>query len=300
MDTLLDMPLVDWRLFQHDAHLLPSLSRQTQLFAQRQQRLQTKVLRMAAQAGQQTKKLLPLLQGNSQLLTTLAGKSLLQTDSLQQQFNSAHGVLALDDVLQGSRSLLSERAQTLQQQLGQACSCLLQQLAGIQPSIRFRWAQLVEDRNLPIEQPQRWPQLAEVAKVNFNRARTLQELVDWFYRQLADDASDTSRTAITHIISACLLIAASDDPEQILYGNLQSLPGHFRPGALLRLTLNRDALPGTQLQLLDAQRQVVGMLRVDDQDKNGVVATLMQVYQPITIREGLSVTGKLARGRAVK
>jgi hypothetical protein len=45
---------------------------------------------------------------------------------------------------------------------------------------------------------------------------------------------------------------------------------------------------------------MVGMLRVDDQDKNGVVATLMQVYQPINIREGLSVTGKLAKSRAVK
>jgi hypothetical protein len=117
---------------------------------------------------------------------------------------------------------------------------------------------------------------------------------------LAEDASDTSRTAITHVLSACLLIAASDDPQQILYGNLQTLPGVFRPGELLRLNLNRDALPGTQLQLLDAQRQVVGMLRVDDQDKNGVVATLMQVYQPINIREGLSVTGKLAKSRAVK
>ena len=74
----------------------------------------------------------------------------------------------------------------------------------------------------------------------------------------------------------------------------------FRPGELLRLNLNRDALPGTQLQLLDAQRQVVGTLRVDDQDKNGVVATLMQVYQPINLREGLSVTGKLAKSRAVK
>lgn len=300
MDTLLDMPLVDWRQFQHDAHLLPSRSRQAQLFEQRQQRLQGKLRQSAFNNGQQTKKLMPLLQVNSQLLTAFAGKSLQQTDSLQQQFINAHRLLSLEDVLNGSSSLLSERAQILHKQLSRACGCFLEQLAGIQPSIRFRWAQLVEDRNLPIEQPERWPQLADVAKTDFNRARTLVELVAWFYRQLADDASDTSRTAITHVLSACLLIAASDDPQQILYGDLQTLPGVFRPGELLRLNLNRDALPGTQLQLLDAQRQVVGTLRVDDQDKNGVVATLMQVYQPINIREGLSVTGKLAKSRAVK
>lgn len=300
MDTLLDMPLVDWRQFQHDAHLLPSRSRQTQLFEQRQQRLQSKVRHSVSNSSQQTTKLTPLLQINRQLLTVFAGKSLQQTDSLQQQFDNAHRLLSLEDVLNGSRNLLSERAQILQQQLTQASGCFLEQLAGIQPSIRFRWAQLVEDRNLPIEQPERWPQLADVAKADFNRARTLVELVAWFYRQLADDASDTSRTAVTHLLSACLLIAASDDPQQILYGNLQTLPGVFRPGELLRLNLNRDALPGTQLHLLDAQRQVVGMLRVDDQDKYGVVATLIQVYQPITIREGLSVTGKLAKSRAVK
>jgi hypothetical protein len=300
MDTLLDMPLVDWRQFQHDAHLLPSRSRQTQLFEQRQQRLQSKLRQNSFSSGQQPTKLMPLLQINNQLLTAISFKPLQQTDSLQQQFNSAHRLLSLEDVLNGSRSLLSDRTQILQKQLNQACGCFLEQLAGIQPSIRFRWAQLVEDRNLPIDQPDRWPQLADVAKTDFNRARTLVELVAWFYRQLAEDASDTSRTAITHVLSACLLIAASDDPQQILYGNLQTLPGVFRPGELLRLNLNRDALPGTQLQLLDAQRQVVGMLRVDDQDKNGVVATLMQVYQPINIREGLSVTGKLAKSRAVK
>ncbi len=95
------------------------------------------------------------------------------------------------------------------------------------------------------------------------------------------------------------MIAASDDPEQILHGTLQTLPGIFRPGEILRLNLNREAAPGTQLQLLDAQRQVVGMMRVDDHDQNGTVATLMQIYQPINVREGLSVSGKVALGRAV-
>lgn len=298
MDTVLDIPLADWRHFQNDAHLLPSRVRQTQLFQQRQQRLSNKAGRSAGNT-RQAQRLLPLMQINSQILVVFAGKTVPQTHSLQQQLSSAHGILSLEDVLNGSRSLLSGKAQTLQKQLSQACTCLLDLLAGVQPSIRFRWAQLVEDRGLPIEQPERWPNLADVEKADFNRVRTLVELVEWFYRQLSDSAGDNSRTAITHLLSACLLIAASDDPEQILQGQLQTLPGIFRPGEILRLNLNREAAPGTELQLLDARRQVVGIMRVDDHDQNGAVATLMQIYQPITVREGLSVSGKLALGRAV-
>ncbi|OAI16906.1 hypothetical protein A1359_06855 [Methylomonas lenta] len=298
MDTVLDIPLADWRNFQNDANLLPSRVRQTQLFDQRQQRLSSKVSRSLSTNTQQGR-LLPLLQINSQILSVFAGKTVLQTLSLQQQLTSAHSILSLEDVLNGSRSLLSGRAQTLQKQLSQASVCMLDLLAGVQPSIRFRWAQLVEDRRLPIEQPERWPNLADVEKADFNRVRTLVELVEWFYRQLSETASDNSRSAITHLLSACVLIAASDDPEQILHGSLQTLPGIFRPGEILRLNLNREAAPGTQLQLLDAQRQVVGMMRVDDHDQNGAVATLMQIYQPISVREGLSVSGKVALGRAV-
>ncbi len=298
MDTVLDIPLADWRNFQNDANLLPSRVRQTQLFDQRQQRLSSKVSRSLSTNTQQGR-LLPLLQINSQILSVFAGKTVLQTLSLQQQLTSAHSILSLEDVLNGSRSLLSGRAQTLQKQLSQASVCMLDLLAGVQPSIRFRWAQLVEDRRLPIEQPERWPNLADVEKADFNRVRTLVELVEWFYRQLSETASDNSRSAITHLLSACVLIAASDDPEQILHGSLQTLPGIFRPGEILRLNLNREAAPGTQLQLLDAQRQVVGMMRVDDHDQNGAVATLMQIYQPISVRVGLSVSGKVALGRAV-
>jgi hypothetical protein len=298
MDTVLDIPLVDWRNFQNDAHMLPSRVRQTQLFDQRQQRLSIKVNRSLSTNTQQGR-LLPLMQINSQILSVFAGKTVSQTLSLQQQLTSAHSILSLEDVLNGSRSLLSGRAQTLQKQLSQASVCMLDLLAGVQPSIRFRWAQLVEDRRLAIEQPERWPNLADVEKADFNRVRTLVELVQWFYRQLSESASDNSRSAITHLLSACVLIAASDDPEQILHGSLQTLPGIFRPGEILRLNLNREAAPGTQLQLLDAQRQVVGMMRVDDHDQNGAVATLMQVYQPISVRVGLSVSGKVALGRAV-
>jgi len=295
MDTVLDIPLSDWRLFENDAHLLPGRTRQVQLFDSRQQRLFSKANRNAPTNSQQSLRLMPLLQVNTQILSVFAGKTLQQSDSLQQQLKNAHSVLSLEDVLNGSRGLLSGRAQTLQKQLTQASACFLNILRQIQPSIRFRWAQLVEDRKLAVEQPERWPNLADVQKSDFNRVRTLVELVVWCYRQLSDQASDNSRTAITHLLSACILIAASDDPEQILHGSVQTLPGVFRPGEFLRLKLNRDALPGTQLQLLDAQRQVVGLLRVDDQDSNGTVATVMQMYQSVSVREGLSVSGKAVK-----
>ncbi|MCQ8103708.1 hypothetical protein NP590_06295 [Methylomonas sp. SURF-2] len=295
MDTLLDIPLADWRVLQNDAHLLPGRARQTQLLDIRRQRLSGKVNRTQSVGN----RLSGLLQVNTQLLTVFAGKSPPQSASLLQQFGGAHALLSLEDILTGSPALLSGKAQALQTQLTRAAGCLLRELAGVRPSIRFRWAQLAEDRQLPIEQPERWPNLAEVESADFSRVRTLVELVHWFYRQLAETAGDHSRAAVTHLLGACVLIAASDDPEQILHGNLKTLPGIFRPGELLRLNLNRVAAPGQTLQLLDAQRQVVGVLRVDDHDQNGTVATLMQVYQPIAAREGLSVSGKLAMGRIV-
>ena len=79
---------------------------------------------------------------------------------------------------------------------------------------------------------------------DFNAIRTLVELVDWCFHQLDSDAAGDSRMTMRQFIHACVLLAASDGPQQLLQGQLQSLPTRFRPGELLRLNLNREPATG--------------------------------------------------------
>jgi hypothetical protein len=93
-------------------------------------------------------------------------------------------------------------------------------------------------------------------------------------------------------LRAALLFAAGDDPDQILQGAVATVPGRFIPGARLRLTLNREALPGTTLQLLDQAQRVLGTLRVDDHDAQGTLASVVQVLDPTaSLATGLKVSG---------
>jgi hypothetical protein len=50
----------------------------------------------------------------------------------------------------------------------------------------------------------------------------------------------------------------------------------------LRLKLNRTALPGTVLQLLDRKQRLVAMLNVDDHDERGTVANVVRVERSET------------------
>lgn len=300
IDIVLDIPLSDWRLLYQDSHLLPGRIRQKDMLEQRNQRLGLKINHQQSNSVVSMLRLVPLLQTNVQLLSGFAARTITQVGSLQQQLSNNFAALSLEDVLNGPRSLVSSKAQRLNKQLTQATGCLLSLVEEIRPSTRFRWAQLVEDGQLPIEQVESWPDLSEIENDDLNRARTLVELVDWFFRQLADQAGDDSRKAMKQLISACLLVAASEDPDQLLYGRLQTLPGVFKAGEVLRLTLNREALPGTSLQLLDAGSRVIGSLRVDDHNEQGAVATVMQINPGVsTAINNFTVISKSRFGRTV-
>ena len=54
-----------------------------------------------------------------------------------------------------------------------------------------------------------------------------------------------------------------------------SAPAQLRPGSLLRVALNREALPGTRLHLFDQDHRVVGEVQVDDHDAQGAVVSLI-------------------------
>jgi hypothetical protein len=177
----------------------------------------------------------------------------------------------------------------LHDRLDAGAGCLIERLRAVTPSLRLDWASAAEADRLDVEHAERWSGLERAEAADFNGVRTLLELVDWWFRQLHADAAASSRTAMRNFVRACLLFAAQDDPQQILRGSLKTAPPIFRAGTNLRLALNREALPGTTLQLLDAQARVVGTLRVDDHDEQGAIASVMQVLDT-TARPDTSFT----------
>jgi len=107
--------------------------------------------------------------------------------------------------------------------------------------------------------------------------RTIADLVAWWFRQLDPEASANALGALRAMIRASLIVAALGDPAEILRGQVRVPPRRFAVGEPVRLTLNRSARPGTRLQILDDAQRVVGLLAVEDQDTQGVLARVEQV-----------------------
>jgi hypothetical protein len=275
LEAVYDVPLADWAGLRELYPLLPERNRIEILVNQRRERLSK---RQAMTGGAALlARLLPLHQ------ETLA----LARDLVKQPFNAGGAVsavqqqssklLALDDLLTGPPHRLRPQAAALHQRLGNAAACLAIRLRGMPPSLRLIWAEAAENDRLPTDAPERWPGLDKAEAADFNAVRTLVELVHWWFRQLHAEASGGARTALRNYLRAAVLHAASDDPGQILRGNVATVPGRFKVGEMLRLTLNQEATPGALLTLMDPDQRVMGTLRVDDYDAQGALAVITQV-----------------------
>ncbi len=290
MATLLDIPAADWTLLSGLANQLPGRIALEQMVLKRRQLIEVKLRQPAAPTGLQPT-LFGMLQNHLVMQQTIAAKPFAVT-ALREMQQQGHKILALEDLLASPIPALREPANQLHQRLNAAAGCLLSGLRAIKPSIRLAWADLADDNRLAVESPERWPNLAKAEADDFNNIRTLVELVGWWFRQLDSDASGDSRAAMRNFVRACLLLAASDDPQQLLQGQLKSLPSHFRPGELLRLDLNREPAAGNLLQLLDAAQQVIATVRVEDHDSKGTLASITSIINPnAALTLALRVTG---------
>jgi hypothetical protein len=285
MQAVFDIPAGDWASLRPLGHLLPGRAILSGLVDTRRQTL---VQRMNQIAAADTPVLTGLLQQNHALVREVAARPFdaVALGELQRQGSA---ILALGDLLAIPAPLLRDPAQTLHQRLDAAAGCLLARLRAIAPSIRLGWAAAAEADRLPVDTAERWPGLAQAEDRDFNGVRTLVELVAWWFRQLDTDASGVARTAMRNLVRACLLLAASDDPQQLVQGRLQTIPGRFRIGEALRLTLNREAAPGTLLQLFDTTQRVIATLRVDDHDEQGAVASVAKIFDPQVERNPAAV-----------
>jgi len=282
-EAVLDIPLRDWRGLTNHWHLLPGRLRIASLLERRKVRIKSRVdlaasVESSLMIHSSGLRLQSLYQQNRTVLHQFSKITLQPSKSLAEfQRNSTH-VLSLEDVLNGPPHRLRRQAEKLRSQLDRATSCLLEQLLQLPPSIRLKWAEEAEENRLRVNRPESWPMLQQAEQRDFDAVRTILELVQWLFRQLDSDATAASHTALSNLVRACLLEAASDDPGELLQGKLLIAPGRLRLGATLRLKLNREALPGVRLQLFDDAQRVVGAVRIEDEDDQGAVAQVIDIW----------------------
>lgn len=296
MESVLDIRIADWQALRGRLALLPDRQRLRKWLARRQLHSRERVQRLQpAIAAPLAARLVRLDSQNRALVRQMASRGMATAVSLVGYQRSAAGVLSLEDLLSGPPHRLRGDAESLRNKLDQAGHCLLTQLRRVAPSIRLDWAEGAERDTLDVAEPASWPGLERARARDLNGIRTLMELVAWWFRQLAGNADSSSYTAVRNLIRASLLVAAADDPESVLHGHLQTVPPVLKAGEALRVHLNREALPGTLLQMVDEQNHLVGTLRVDDFDEQGAVTTVTQLHgQPVTPSTRFTVSG-LAR-----
>ncbi|MEJ2432273.1 MAG: hypothetical protein P8Y53_03590 [Pseudolabrys sp.] len=281
LDAVLEIPLADWNALAPLVHLLPDTARLQQMFQLRQARLSVQPTAAAkSTAGAMSQRLSTLAVATRGALTELIARPWSAGVSLKQSQSTGGDVLSLQDVIAGPSGELRRRAVQRRDRLEQALSCLLEQLPAVPPSVRLQWAQAAEDDTLPVETPQRWPALELAQSQNFNSVRTAVELVAWWFRQMRDGAAAASRTAMRNAIRAVLIQAAYGEASDILHGSVQTVPGRFRLGELLRVHLNKMPPAGAKLQLLDNAQQLIGMVRVEDSDPQGATVSIVNVIKP--------------------
>jgi len=280
MESVLDIAVADWRTLRPLYRQLPARRRLNKLVTRRNLRLDHRLLSpLEVGPTPLAARMSVLQQQNVTLIRDVARRPFLESKSLSQYQWSAAQLISLEDLLNGPPHRLRASAENLRNKLDQAAHCLLEQLRRVRPSIRLDWSNAAENDTLAVEKPSQWPGLELAEEDDFNGIRTVIDLVHWWFRQLADKAHSSSYSALRNFVRACLMIAASDDPEEILHGNLMTVPPRLRVGEALRLQLNKEALAGTRLQLLDGASQLVGTLTVEDYDDNGAIATVTQVHQ---------------------
>lgn len=299
LETVSEIPVSDWAALQP---LVPHIPLNLNLsMTEQYRRIRATGKQQPPQTGQLSTALkgrLETLRRNNRILATgmvrkpFPGKS----DSMAKTQQDTARVLSLEDAITTRSAPLRKQAQQLMNDLELAQRCILHHLRGLSGSLRLTWGQLAEEDRLPVADVSRWPGLARAEQDDFNRVRTLSEMVSWWFRQLADQPSGDSRQAMEDMIRASLIVASLGDPEDIIRGEVASPPRQIRPGERLKVRLNGTPLPGTELQLLNDLQQVAAVLSVEDQVADSTEVRITRVLQKnIRITRQSTVIGKLKR-----
>jgi hypothetical protein len=215
------------------------------------------------------------------------------SSSLQTQKQAAK-VFSLADLSVGGGTILRKEARVLHEKLEQCQACLLEKLALLPGSIRLQWGQLAEDDRIRVDKVSWWPALELAEQDDFNATRTIAELIDWWFRQLQENADAASISAMRNMIRAALIFASLGDPQEIVRGSVFVPPRRFLPGELFKVKLNRTIQPGIKLQLLDLRQQVAAELTVEDHSPDSTQVRIVNLVQKdIKINSRFRVVGNI-------
>lgn len=206
----------------------------------------------------------------------------------------AADVLSLEDLNNHSHRILKRASRTLQEKLEQCQLCIQKVLASLPGSIRLRWGQLAEDNRLPVEAIGRWPGLKNAEEIDFNSTRTLAELIEWWFKQLGEQADSDSRQTMRDMIRAAVIYASLGNPQEIVKGSIFSPPRRIAFGERFKVTLNQPAPPGRLLQLLNKQQEVAAEVTVEQHDEIGTQVTITKVLrEDIDFNDQVTVIGRV-------
>lgn len=297
IETIVDIPIANWKPFNESWNYLPSRNTIIKLMEQRKLRLTYLSQKMRKASSS---KFVPMLQIHQSILQDYARFEFLQEASLQAFYRRAVEVISLEDLLTGTPHQLRGKAQAFRNQLDQATHALLAKLQNIKPGIRLEWATQAELDQLDLRNPYSWPGLKDEQQEDIGNVRSMIELVNWWWRQLNDNASSSSVTAVRNLLRAALMVSVGDDPKEMIHGYLQVIPSIFKAGDVLRARLNRHAPIGTLLQLVNENNQLVGKLRIEDADENGSLVSITQILgnTSTTGMSQFSVIGIKTTGRS--
>lgn len=274
IETIVDIPIANWKQFNDSWNYLPSRNTIIKLMEQRKLRL-TYLSQKTRKAS--SSKFVPMLQVHQSILQDFARFEFLQEASLQAFYRRAVEVISLEDLLTGTPHQLRGKAQAFRNQLDQATHALLAKLQNIKPGIRLEWATQAELDQLDLKNPYSWPGLKDEQQEDIGNVRSMIELVNWWWRQLNENASSASVTSVGNLLRAALMVSVGDDPKEMIHGFLQVIPASFKTGDVLRAKLNRHAPIGTLLQLVNENNQLIGKLRIEDADENGSLVSVTQI-----------------------
>mgnify|MGYP000330175307 CR=1 FL=1 len=286
LESILEIPLSNWRSLKDYHQHLPDRRKLIGLLDKRHYRLDYRRQQSTfVKASALTHRMGALSAANKTLIEESAKREISYVESLVALQVSSTQVLSIEDLLNGPPHRLRHQCETLRNKIDQATHCFINQLAQLSPWIRLQWASSAEQDELQIDAPKTWPQADKALADNPNAMLTLSGIVQWWFDQLVEDADQASLLALSHLIRASLVYSASDDPNEILHGQLSPIDTTLKLGHQIRVDLNKDAHTGTLLQVVDANNQLLATLRVEDIDNNGTLTTVTQLQgqQAITI-----------------
>ena len=278
LDLLLETPLSNWTSLTGGWTELPDVSGLQRLSGLRAARLVNFAPSSDFGGGAAASDLANLAASARSAIDPVLRSTLSLGSSLAANQQAAFSVFSLPDLMTLPANILRTNAEALRARMESATGCLYETLAGLPPSARFAWATLARAGNLPALSFLQWPLPDGPTAATTTALRQLSALVNWMAAQLTGRASAAAQTALSNLVSAAVIASAYGDPNEAVSGAVVSAGGVPRPGAPIRITLNRALPIGSMLNMLDGNQNIVGTLRVQDHDAYGTSATVVTSF----------------------